>query len=401
MKVDTMRFVDRYAGIPLCACGTIIKKIFFSSSGRTKPKNILFIELSEMGSAILADPAMRKAAREHGSELFFLIFKKNKPSLALLNTVKEENIFTISSDGFLSLVRDTCRFLIWARKKKIDTAIDLELFSRYTALLSGFCGADNVVGFHNFHGEGLYRGSMLTHRVLYNPHIHIAKNFIAMINALSEDSDGRPYSKTRIEDDEIRLEKAEISKTAAEKVKEKIRKLYPGYSGGRIVLINPNASELLPQRRWEMSRYASLIRLISERFGDVLILITGAASEKMEAENLVKEADSPRCVNFAGQLHLSELTALYSLSALMVSNDSGPAHFASVTHMPTVVIFGPETPDLYRSLGDTSPVYAGLACSPCVSAANHRKTPCRDNVCLRAVTVDAVFSEVIKRLDNA
>lgn len=401
MKVDTMRFVDRYIGIPLCILGTVIKKIFFRSCGKKTPKNILFVELSEMGSAVLADPAMRKAKKTHGTELFFLIFKKNKPSLMLLNTVRDENIFTINADGFLSLIKDTFRFLIWARKKKIDTCIDLELFSRYTALLSGFCGADNVVGFHNFHGEGLFRGAMLTHKVLYNPHMHIAKNFIAMVNALSEVSDGTPYSKTKIEDSEIRLEKAEISESAVQEVKEKIKQLYPKYSGGRIVLINPNASELLPQRRWDMSRYASLIKRISEEFPDVLILITGALSEKREADNLLKESASLRCINFAGQLHLHELTALYSISSLMVSNDSGPAHFASVTNMPTVVIFGPETPDLYKSLGETSPVYASLACSPCVSAANHRKTPCRDNACLQAITVDMVFSEVVKRLNNA
>ena len=78
----------------------------------------------------------------------------------------------------------------------------------------------------------------------------------------------------------------------------------------------------------------------------------------------------------------------------MVTNDSGPAHFASVTRMPTIVLFGPETPALYGSLGETYPVYAGLNCSPCVSAWNHRKTPCTDNVCLKAITVDQVFDRV-------
>ena len=61
-----------------------------------------------------------------------------------------------------------------------------------------------------------------------------------------------------------------------------------------------------------------------------------------------------------------------------------PGHFAAITDMPTFVIFGPETPALYGSLGKTTPIYAGLACSPCVSASNHRKTACMDNVCLRA-----------------
>ena len=401
MKVDTMRFVDKYAGIPLCTIGTVIKKLFFASKGKKTPKNILFIELSEMGSAILADPAMRKAQKEFNGNLFFLIFKKNKPSLQLLNTVKDENIFTIDADNLFSLAKDTLRFFKWARKNKIDTVIDLELFSRFTALLSGFCGADNVVGFHNFHGEGLYRGAMLTHKVLYNPHHHIAKNFIAMINSLTETSDGKPYSKTKIHDNELNLAKAEISEETVKKVKEKIKILYPDYHDEKIVLINPNASELLPQRRWDKAKYAKLIKLIADKYPDIIILITGAPSEKKEAQILSEQTGVSKCINFAGQLKLSELTALYSISALMVSNDSGPAHFASVTDMPTIVIFGPETPELYKSLGDTTPVYAAISCSPCVSAANHRKTPCTDNVCLQLITEDQVFEQVIKRLDYA
>lgn len=99
-----------------------------------------------------------------------------------------------------------------------------------------------------------------------------------------------------------------------------------------------------------------------------------------------------RCFNFAGATSLRQLPLLYSLAELMVTNDSGPGHFSSITAMPTFVLFGPETPALYGSLGNSTPVYAGLACSPCVSAANHRKTPCTDNVCLKAITVEQVFS---------
>jgi hypothetical protein len=39
-------------------------------------------------------------------------------------------------------------------------------------------------------------------------------------------------------------------------------------------------------------------------------------------------------------------------------------------------------------------IYAGLACSPCASAYNHRKTACTDNVCMRAIGVDEVFAEI-------
>jgi len=110
-----------------------------------------------MGSAILVDPAMRNA-QARGAEIFFLIFKSNRASLTLLNTVKPENIFTIDSSSLSGLIKDTLRFLVLARYHRIDTVIDLELFSRFTALLTGLCGARKRVGYHIFHGEGLWRG---------------------------------------------------------------------------------------------------------------------------------------------------------------------------------------------------------------------------------------------------
>ena len=91
---------------------------------------------------------------------------------------------------------------------------------------------------------------------------------------------------------------------------------------------------------------------------------------------------------------LIDLLALYALTVVMVTNDSGPAHFAAASGLPTIVLFGPETPNLYRPLGNSIPIYAGLACSPCVSASNHRKSACDDNVCMRAISVEQVFAAV-------
>ena len=95
--------------------------------------------------------------------------------------------------------------------------------------------------------------------------------------------------------------------------------------------------------------------------------ITGAPNERAEAEALAAECGA-RCISLAGKTALAELPALYSLAALMVTNDSGPSHFAAATGLQTIVLFGPETPRLYQPLGTSRAIYAGLACSPCVSA---------------------------------
>ena len=411
ISVNTMRAIDHWVGVPLCAIASplvalmdSIKNIF--SRSPEVPKKLLFIELSEMGSAILVDPAMRNA-QARGAELFFLIFKSNRASLTLLNTVKPENIFTIDSSSLGGLIKDTLRFLIVARHHRIDTVIDLELFSRFTALLTGLCGARRRVGYHIFHGEGLWRGFMLTRKVHYNPHIHITKNFLSLIHAAFAKQIEVPFSKIQIPDSEVRLEQAVINPIALEKVRERIEKLAKEagieYTQGknRLILINPNASDLLPQRRWAQQRFSELIQGVHQQYPSDLILITGSPAEFAYVEKVRVVANIKNALNFAGQVSFAELPPLYTLSDVMVTNDSGPGHFSAVTPLRTVVLFGPETPALYGSIGNSIPITANLACSPCVSAANHRKTPCQDNVCMQAITVSQVLDKVGIQLQDA
>lgn len=404
MKVDTMRHIDYYIGVPLCFLGSLFQKLvtFFIKGEKKAPKNVLFIELSEMGSAILVDPAMRKLQKEAGANLHFAIFKKNKPSLDLLGTVPEENIYSIRGDNFLTLAIDGIKFFYWTRKRKIDAVIDLELFSRVTALLTGFSGAPCKLGFHAYYNEGLYRGDFLTHKVAYNPHIHIAKNFIALVNALMSKEEEIPYSKTKIADEEIQIAKVKFTDREKQSVIGIVRGCKNEFDPEKhkIILINPNASELLIQRRWPQENFAELIKMILQDCPWAIVLITGDPREREEAGRLKEQVGDERCVNFAGKVTFAQLPLLYSVSEFMVSNDSGPPHFASITDMPTFVLFGPETPALYGSLGNSTPVFAGLACSPCVSASNHRKTACRDNVCLKVIKPLQVFKTIRPELEK-
>ena len=404
MNIDLMRKVDYFAGVPLCLFASIYVFLtnIFTHKQKNLPSKVLFVELSEMGSAILVDPAMRKIQKTANAALYFVIFKANAASLRLLGTVPERNVFTIDESNLFSLVIDSVRYLFWTRKNKIDTVIDLELFSRYSALLTGLSGARNRVGFHAFYNEGLYRGSMLTRKVSYNPHMHIAKNFISLINAALSDKTETPFSKKTIRNDEIKLASAPINENAISEMRDRVRKDYPAYNEHyhRIILINPNASDLLPQRRWMPEHFVTVMRNLLNDDDKYLVLITGAPAERDQATALKAQVAHERCINFAGRQKLTELPALYQIAELMLTNDSGPGHFSSVTKLKTFVLFGPETPALYGSLGNTTPIYAGLACSPCVSASNHRKTPCRDNVCLQVIKPEAVTQQLKEALSK-
>ena len=396
MKLRTMRAVDYWIGIPLCFLCTLWVRLWARRKGPQIPQRLLFIELSEMGSTVIANPAMQKAKDQLGAEIFFLIFERNADSLRLLNTVPEANIVTIRETGLMVLILDTLRFLRWARKAKIDTVVDLELFSRYSALLTGLSGAKRRVGFYRFHCEGLYRGEMLTHRVNYNGHIHIAKNFVCMINALLSPEPQVPYSKTYVSDDEIRVPVQDVSEGDKEYVRGLVRQVYPQYEPGyhRLVLINPNSSELLPQRRWPQDNFAALAGMVAREWDDALVLITGSPGEREEALRMQQQIGHPRFRSFAGMHKLMALPALYNISTVLVTNDSGPAHFSAITPIRSIVLFGPETPKLYGSLGNTESITAELSCSPCVTASNQKNSACTDAVCMRMITPERVLQSV-------
>jgi ADP-heptose:LPS heptosyltransferase len=399
-----MRSIDKWAGIPVCFIISPFRWLSdtFRSAKKGKPNlsRTLFIELSEMGSAIIVDPAMRKLQREGNGEIYFAIFKKNYKSLEILQTVPESNVFKMNADNFWALTRDIFRFMAWCRKKKISTVIDLELFSRFTALLGFFSGARSRIGFSNFHDEGLYRGNLVNRPVRYNPHVHIAVNFISLVNKALGFFDN-PYPTVPVSASEIQLSRAIVSNESSENVKNKIRQLYPQWNNEAIVLLNANASDMLPQRRWPQENFAEVGRQLLNRFQHIIIIATGAPAEKEYVQQVVDSICDKRCINSSGFFSFDELVPLYSVSICMLTNDSGPAHFASVTSLKVFVLFGPETPGLYLPLGgNAEPFYLGLPCSPCVSAANHRKTTCLPRPCITGIPPSMVLERMNNILDQ-
>ena len=99
MKVNTLRFVDRFLGLPLCWVFTAVR--FLSRPlGKSKslpiPRRVLIIKLSEMGSTVLAYPALAELKKRcPGVELFFLVFRSNSAIVEVLDVVPPANIVTV------------------------------------------------------------------------------------------------------------------------------------------------------------------------------------------------------------------------------------------------------------------------------------------------------------------
>jgi ADP-heptose:LPS heptosyltransferase len=405
MKLTTQRRIDRYIGIPACAVLTGLVRLRDVFRGRRpaalrRPRKVLFIELSEMGSTILASAAIRRLQeRYHEAEHCFVIFERNAPSLRLLGLFEERNIFTMRDDSVATVGADLLRFVRFCREQQIDTVIDLELYSRVSSLLSLLSGATDRVGFHNYRGEGLYRGEHLTHRVNYNAYLHMSQNFMALVEALEFDPAEVPQPKRLIplQSPPVRIG---IDAEPYAYVQRELRAAYPVTPEHRVVVVNHDAGNLLPLRAWPMDRFAGLVERLLASDPKIVVVLMGIGEAEASARAILQRAGSARCVNFVGKTRtLTDVIQLFHQSELLITNDSGPAHFATLTPIKSITLFGPETPVLYGTLGDHAVhLYAHLACSPCLSALNHRNSPCTNNVCLQAITVDEVLAHAQRLL---
>lgn len=400
MRVRLLQIIDYWVGVPLCffmSCIEALRRRFVApAQPQSAPRNILFIELSEMGSAILAYASLLRAQRAYpGAAIYFLIFAKNAESCAILDVVAKERILTIDDRDFVRFSISTLKALWRMAHIGIDTAIDLELFSRCTALITYLSGASRRVGFHRATNEGLYRGSLLTHPLPYNPHLHISLNFLALVAALEAPPAQIPLVKADLRSEIVPLPQRSSSAQEQQAMRQTLRRENPRIDEhAALLVVNPDPGDALPIRGWPMDRFVSLAARLLTQLPEAFIVVIGLTRSQPYAARMQQALGRERCLDLTGKTaSLREIVTLLQLAKLLITNDSGPAHIASLTAIPSVVLYGPETPALYGPLSPHArSLFARYSCSPCLSALNHRYTRCNDNRCLQAISVDEVFA---------
>jgi ADP-heptose:LPS heptosyltransferase len=365
-----------------------------SDSNDLSRENILFLKLTEQGSTVLAFEALERAISRVGRDhVYFLVFEENRFILDLLKLVPERNVLTVDTHSLRTMATSFLLRLREIRRLRLSACFDLEFFSRSSVAIVWLTGAQHRVGFYSNSKEAPYRGNLLTHRVLFDPRMHTSRSFAMLVNAL--DFDQTPQ-KMNLDSWNVRAELPRFRPTLEEQIQiqETLRDL-GALPGEPLIILNANAGDLLPLRKWSGENYVSLARLLHSRFPHALIVFTGSQDESVEIQSLVEAVALPRCQSLAGQTTLRQLMTLYTLADVLVTNDSGPAHFAALTDIEVVVLFGPETPALFGANTSRNHVlWASLPCSPCVNAYNNRQTACRNNICMQSISVVRVFETV-------
>src|SRR5207302_6451614 len=318
--ISTLQHTDRWIGAPLCTILTLLRRIFESARppGPRQVQCILFVKFAEQGSTVLAHPAIRRATEMVGREnVYFVVFEDNRFILDVMEIIPEQNVITISTKSPVALAMGALRAVLRARKIGIDAVIDMEFLTRFSAMLTFLTGAKSRVGFHTFFGDGPYRGDLMTHRLLYNPHLHTSQMFEAMVEALTRDPALLPtFDFTPSANQPLATFRPSLSEVA--EINALLQRENPRIGSAPLILLNPNASDLLPLRRWPSLRYVELARRLLERYPELFIGFTGAPAEAAPNNQLADEVGSNRVIRLAGKTTLRQVLVLYTRSEILV-----------------------------------------------------------------------------------
>ena len=396
MNIRTQRLIDAVVGQALCA----VLSLWARCWARPQPpvseqplRQVLVIMLSEMGSMVLAGPMFARIRQQHPqAQIHILQLARNQQVARMLQLAPDTHLHGLDDSSMFRLLADIWRVMRQLRQLRLDAVIDCELFSRISALLAYACGARWRAGFTPHTQEGLYRGSFMNAAIPYNPYRHISQQFLALVDAIG--ATDAPRSK-RVPMHPMATDSGLSLVFAPSQLSDyaqALRRDHPALMAAPQRVLMYAGGGLLPIRAWPAAHYAELARTLCDQGHAVAVI--GLPEDQPLAQDILRMCDHPLCHSLVGYTRsLQELLMLFHHCDVLVTNDGGPGHFASLTPIRTLMFFGPETSRLYGPLTPRATVIElGLPCSPCLSAYNHRDTPCNgDNQCLKQIDVAQVL----------
>ena len=156
-----------------------------------------------------------------------------------------------------------------------------------------------------------------------------------------------------------------------------------------VIGLNPGAS-FGSSKCWPPEYFARLAEMLQEKYACKLLLLVGPGEHEIAA-SIVAESQAEIINTAPDRVDLALLKPLVKRCDLLVTNDTGPRHYAVAFDVPTVVVMGPTNPVYTASnLERTRVLRKDLPCVPC-----HKKTcPLGHHNCMREILPERVMEEV-------
>ena len=162
----------------------------------------------------------------------------------------------------------------------------------------------------------------------------------------------------------------------------------------RVICLNTGGA-FGPAKSWPEEYFGQVARRLAEERG-VGVLVLCGPSERDAASSIVRLADHPSVVSLADEpLSIGLSKASVRRSALMITTDSGPRHFAAAFKVPVLTLFGPTNIGWTRTYHPHAVhLYRKVPCGPCQKP----ECPLGHHRCMKELTPETVFEAACRFL---
>jgi ADP-heptose:LPS heptosyltransferase len=334
-------------------------------------KKIVICKIVGMGSIIEFAPMLKSLKDKFPAvEIIFITSVSNKEVMEILSRYIDKPVF-INDTSFAALIISTCKAILFLVKQRIDTFINLEVYAYYTTFLSLLSLSRNRFGYYR--KSTAFRKGIDTHLFYFNTQKNIREVYeqpIKMLGIETINYDAKidlNISKSDNINTEVFLNEHNISK---------------------FILINTNASDLMPERRWPETHWQIVIEHLLQQT-EVTVLLSGSKSEFKKVEEkfgLLIQQHKERLFNISGIFSLAEFICCIRKATIVITNDSGPLHLAFAESKPVISLWGPTSPaHLSIKSSYNKELYKDVYCSPCLHHAD--SPPCKgNNFCMKNIS---------------
>lgn len=164
----------------------------------------------------------------------------------------------------------------------------------------------------------------------------------------------------------------------------------------RVICLNTGGA-FGPAKCWPVEHFATLARRLAGEAGTGVLVVCGPG-EREAARAIVAGAAHPHVVSLADEpMGLGLTKACIRRSALLVTTDSGPRHFAAPFDVPVLSLFGPTHIAWTRTYNPRAVhLFHPVPCGPC----QKRVCPLGHHRCMRELDPRAVFDASARLLDR-